>query len=131
MMNLVATPIAIAVVQDGSRVLIGRRPAGAALAGLWEFPGGKIESGESPENAAIRECREETGLDVEVLFAYPPHEQAYAHGVVALHFLACRVQPANQSPRAPYRWVERCELRDYEFPAGNREILRRLAAEEA
>lgn len=52
--------IAIAVVQRGEQFLIGQRPLGVALAGLWEFPGGKVLPGESPEAAAVRECQEET-----------------------------------------------------------------------
>ena len=62
MSDTLATPIAIAVVLHNDCVLIGVRPAGATLAGLWEFPGGKIEAGETPNEAAERECLEETGL---------------------------------------------------------------------
>lgn len=56
------TPIAIAVVQHADQFLIGQRPAGLVLSGYWEFPGGKIQLGETPEAAAVRECLEETGL---------------------------------------------------------------------
>ena len=59
--------IAIAVLFDAQEVLIGPRADGDFLAGLWEFPGGKIVAGERPEEAAARECKEETGLDVTVL----------------------------------------------------------------
>src|SRR5437764_2006476 len=58
------TPIAVAVVEKDGHFLVGQRPEGVSLAGLWEFPGGKIEPGESPEAAAVRECLEETGVDV-------------------------------------------------------------------
>jgi 8-oxo-dGTP diphosphatase len=54
----IATPIAVAVVEHDDRVLIGQRPPGVVLGGLWEFPGGKIFEGESAEEAAVRECRE-------------------------------------------------------------------------
>src|SRR4029079_19393384 len=57
------TPIAIAIVEHSGSFLVGRRPEGAALAGLWEFPGGKIEPGETAEEAAGREWLVETGLD--------------------------------------------------------------------
>lgn len=125
-----ATPIAIAVVEQDGRFLIGQRPPGVALAGLWEFPGGKIEPGESAEAAAARECLEETGLVVEPLFRYPEREHEYAHDRVQLVFIACR--PASgglDPPRETFRWVEREKLGEYEFPAGNASILSVLAGE--
>ena len=121
------TPIAIAVVEHENQFLIGQRPPGVPLAGLWEFPGGKIEPGESPEAAAARECLEETGLEVEALFRYPAHVEDYDHGQVELQFIACRpleAPPPNPSP--PFRWVARAELPRYEFPSGNRRLLQLL-----
>ena len=58
--------VAAAVVIADGRVLLTRRAEGQHLAGLWEFPGGKLEAGESPEEAVVRECREECGIDVSV-----------------------------------------------------------------
>jgi 8-oxo-dGTP diphosphatase len=123
-----ATPIAIAVVERDGCLLIGQRREGVPLAGLWEFPGGKIEAGESPEQAAVRECREEAGIDVLPLFRYPEHNQTYGHGQVQLIFVAC--QPAGGglvAPRQPFCWVRREELPTYEFPAGNKGLLAMLA----
>ncbi|MDX1944891.1 MAG: NUDIX domain-containing protein [Pirellulaceae bacterium] len=118
------TPIAIAVVEHAGRFLIGQRQPGAALAGLWEFPGGKIEPGETPEAAAERECLEETGLAVRALFRYPAQVQQYDHDRVELFFIACKTLPAaNLEPRPPFRWIRREELAQYEFPAGNRGLL--------
>jgi mutator protein MutT len=122
------TPIAIAVVEWEGRFLIGQRPAGAALAGLWEFPGGKIEPGETPEAAAVRECHEEAGLEVEPLFRYPDQVQPYDHDTVQLHFIACRPVDSAALPREPFVWAPREELSKYEFPAGNRSLLALLAA---
>ena len=124
--NHMAVMIAIAVVEHAGRFLIGRRPAGVPLAGMWEFPGGKVEPGESPAAAAVRECREETGLPVEVLEEYPSHRQAYDHAEVQLHFFHCRPLETQPTIAAAYRWVERAELANYEFPAGNRELLQML-----
>src|SRR5262245_8496491 len=105
-----STLIAIAVVEQEGRFLIGQRPAGIPLAGLWEFPGGKIEQGEKPEAAAVRECLEETGLVVEPLFRYPEHVQEYEHDRVQLFFIACRIRPGSAcEPKAPFRWVARQE----------------------
>lgn len=117
------TLIAIAVVERDGEFLIGRRPEGVPLAGLWEFPGGKVESGETAEHAARRECWEEAGLAVEVLHEYPPHAQDYAHGRVELRFFACRLTSPEQSPRTTFQWVSRVELANYQFPEGNRELL--------
>src|SRR5262245_23048023 len=83
------TPIAIAVVEHAGRYLVGRRPEGVPLAGLWEFPGGKVRDGETPEKAAASECLEETGLEVHVGQAYPEVVHAYEHGQVRLSFFAC------------------------------------------
>jgi 8-oxo-dGTP diphosphatase len=122
-------PIAIAVVEHDGRFLIGQRPAGVPLAGLWEFPGGKIQPGETPEAAAVRECLEETGLSVEPLFCYPTYVHQYKHGSVELRFIACR--PFGPSPRtltSTFRWVSRDELLRYEFPEGNLGLLQQIAA---
>jgi 8-oxo-dGTP diphosphatase len=121
------TPIAIAVVEHQNQFLIGERPPGVPLAGLWEFPGGKIEPGESPESAAARECLEETGVAVEALFRYPALVEEYEHGQVELHFIACRplVTPLRD-PTPPFRWVARADLARYEFPRGNRRLLQLL-----
>ena len=123
------TDIAIAVVEHEGRFLIGQRPDGVALAGLWEFPGGKVEPGESPAVAAMRECAEETGLAIEVLGEYPAHTHAYEHDEVRLHFFRCRAIGDEVAPRAPFIWVERERLRGYEFPRGNDGLLALLAIE--
>ena len=120
-------PIAIAVVEHEGRFLIGQRPEGVPLAGLWEFPGGKIEPGETPAQAAVRECLEETGLRVEALEEYPAHEHEYSHGHVELHFIACRTLEPFTPLRDTYRWVPQHELKDYQFPAGNGALLEVLA----
>lgn len=121
------TPIAIAVVEHEGRFLIGQRPEGVPLAGLWEFPGGKIQPGESPEEAAVRECLEETGLTVVPLFQYPEQVQQYDHVQVQLYFIACRpADPQQMAPIAPFRWVSRGELAEYSFPSGNATLLRIL-----
>lgn len=120
------TLIAIAVVEYQDQFLIGRRPEGVPLSGLWEFPGGKVELGESAEEAARRECLEEAGLEVEVAGEFPPHVQDYDHGRVELRFFACRPTKPSQGPCTPFIWVERVNLTSYEFPPGNRALLELL-----
>src|SRR5687768_4624168 len=83
------TPIAIAVVERAGQYLIGQRPEGAPLAGLWEFPGGKVKPSETPAEAAERECREETGLDVGVERLLMRVVHQYEHGTLEIHFFAC------------------------------------------
>jgi mutator protein MutT len=122
-----STPVAIAVVEHAGNFLIGQRPPDVPLSGLWEFPGGKIEPGESPEAAAVRECLEETGLAVEPLFRYPEQVQQYDHDRVQLVFIACRPHLREGGTlRDPFRWVPRVELASYSFPAGNRSLIEHL-----
>jgi mutator protein MutT len=123
----ITSVIAIAVVEHADRFLVGQRPPGVPLAGLWEFPGGKVEPNETIEQAAVRECLEETGLEVTVGSEYPTIHHEYAHGRVELHFLHCQPQDASQAIRPPYRWMERAQLAQLEFPEANAELLCRLA----
>ncbi len=120
------TEIAIAVVEHDGSCLIGQRPAGTNLAGLWEFPGGKVEPSETAAEAAVRECREEAGIAIVVDHEHSIAEHVYAHGAVRLHFFICRPVDPAAAPSAPYRWVPRSELRRYEFPAANAAIVREL-----
>jgi 8-oxo-dGTP diphosphatase len=122
-------PIAIAVVEHNDRFLIGQRQAGAMLAGYWEFPGGKIELGESPEEAAVRECREEAGVDVKSCGRYETNVEQYDYGAVRLYFIACQLLDSSQIPTAGFRWVSRRDLKHYEFPSGNRKLLETLLAD--
>ena len=125
------TRIAVAVVEHDGQFLIGQRPAGVALAGLWEFPGGKVEPNESVSAAAERECLEETGLAVVAERELPKVTQQYAHGLVEVAFIACRLaQASTKDPamlRPPFRWVARNELARYEFPAANAEIVAQIS----
>jgi mutator protein MutT len=120
--------IAIAVVERDGKFLIGRRPERAALGGYWEFPGGKLESGEMPEGAAVRECLEETGLEVRVTGAYSTTSHDYDHANVRLHFLACEVIAQQRTLPDRFRWVAAREFDDYSFPPANRELLDLLIA---
>lgn len=123
------TPIAIGVVRHDGKFLIGQRPEGKPLAGLWEFPGGKVEAGETPAEAARRECLEETGLRVVVGEQYPEVVQQYDHDRVRLYFFACTpADPASLADvGAGYIWVTGQELASYEFPTANARLVALLA----
>ncbi len=120
--------ISVAVVRRRGRVLIGRRPDEGLLGGLWEFPGGKMEPGETPAEAAARELREEMCIDVAIgdLIAVVPH--AYSHFRITLHAFDAAWVDGTPCGRAvsEWRWVRPAELAEYAFPAANRTILDRL-----
>lgn len=123
------TDIAIALVKHADQLLIGLRPAQVPLAGYWEFPGGKTRPGETPEEAAARECQEETGLRIRPLGLYLTHVQQYAHDCLRLQFVLCEPIGPPSNPTPPFRWVPRSDLPQYNFPSGNRPVLQRLAGD--
>jgi 8-oxo-dGTP diphosphatase len=123
------TEIAIAVVEHRGEFLVGLRPENVALAGYWEFPGGKVQPGESAEQAAVRECREETGLDVELIGVYPAAEHDYSHDRVRLSFFRCRPLSPDTPPAPPFRWVARAELALLKFPPANENLVALLTCD--
>ena len=126
------TIIAISVVEQEGRFLVGQRENDSVLPGLMEFPGGKVGPHEAIESAAVRECLEETGLEVQVVRHEMTCCASYQHGQVELHFFRCRVAPTTcprAAPKTPFRWVTKEALFELEFPAGNREMLAQIGAE--
>ena len=118
---------AVALVDADGRVLLARRPAGKAMAGLWEFPGGKVAGGETPEQALIRELREELGIDTEQSCLAP---LAFAsHGYDDFHLLmplyVCRVWHGTVLPREgqELRWVRPARLRDFPMPPADAPLI--------
>ena len=122
---------AIAVVRRDGKILIARRPSGKHLAGYWEFPGGAVEPGETPEQAVTRELREEVGLDVTVTGRGESIDWDYGDKRVLLDVFICEA-PAGE-PRAiqcdEVRWVEPRELAGYRFPPANEALVRGLAGQ--
>lgn len=120
--------IAVAVVEVDDRILIGQRPPGASLAGFWEFPGGKVQAGESTRDAAVRECREETGLDIAVTSLLAQVTHAYDHGLLELYFFQCQIAATatHREPFPPFLWVRRDELARFRFPAANDAVVAQL-----
>ncbi len=119
--------VAALVWRDG-RLLVTQRPAGAHLAGTWEFPGGKIEAGESAEAALAREVREEIELEIEVGALRHELVHAYPEKTVRLHFFDCRWVggEARHVGVADHRWIERRELRTLDFPPADQRLLAEL-----
>ncbi len=90
-----AVDVVGAVIRDGGHVLMAQRPEGKAQAGLWEFPGGKIEPGETPEEALARECREELALEIENPSVLRSVLHRYPEKTVRLTLVECSVRPGS------------------------------------
>ena len=120
--------VAAGLVFEGGRLLITQRPPGGHLAGLWEFPGGKLESGESWEEALVRELREELGIDVVVGREFCRIQHAYPLREVRLRFYVCRIASGTPSPIgcSALAWVGPEEFGRFEFPEADRQLLDRL-----
>ncbi len=108
--------------ENGERVLIAERPPGKSSAGLWEFPGGKIESGESPEAALKRELREELNLEVEIVRFLGEFPHQYDWGWIDLKVF---VTKAKNTPQATadvrhFSWVPKREVENYPLLAADR-----------
>ena len=112
--------VACALVDVDGRVLIAKRPPGRPLAGLWEFPGGKVEGDETPEAALIRELQEELGIDVKPAclapFTFASHAYETFHLLMPL--FVCRKWQGEVTPREGQEiaWVRAARLGDYEMP---------------
>ena len=123
-MSAATVHVVAAVVEDGGRFLVTRRQAGVHLAGLWEFPGGKVAPGESHEQALRREMQEELGTDVEVGALVSTAAHGYDDRHVTLHFYACQLDTTPQPMLGQeMRWVPRSELRSLGFPPADEELI--------
>jgi 8-oxo-dGTP diphosphatase len=121
---------AVALVDIDSRVLIARRPEGKAMAGLWEFPGGKVHDGETPETALIRELKEELDIDVtqSCLGAFTFASHAYDDFHLLMPLYLCRKWEGTMRPREgqTLKWVPPMRLADYPMPPADKPLVAML-----
>jgi mutator protein MutT len=123
--------VSAALIQDeAGRYLVTRRPRGSHLAGLWEFPGGKREAGESPEAALRRELTEELSATFAVGALVDTVRWEYPERVVVIAFYRCRLEAGTIAPRESQtmEWVAPERLTELEFPPADHELIKRLQA---
>ncbi|MBN8615783.1 MAG: (deoxy)nucleoside triphosphate pyrophosphohydrolase [Deltaproteobacteria bacterium] len=121
--------VAAAVVREGERFLLTKRPDKGHLAGFWEFPGGKIEEGESPEAALVRECQEEIGIDVVPIDILDATFHRYASKDVLLLFYACSLgarRDIQHKEVADHAWALASELDRFALPPPDAKLLAKL-----
>ena len=117
------------LIRDGERILICQRPANKARGLLWEFPGGKVEAGESKREALVRECREELGVTLNVGDVYAELTHEYPDMTVRLTLFEARI--AEGVPRriehADVKWIKPEEITEYPFCPADKEICGKIS----
>lgn len=120
--------VVAALIWNGDRMLICRRPEGKMCAGCWEFPGGKVEAGETEAEAVRRECQEELGIELDVGGKLGDVVYAYPQRTVHLNLYACRI--ARGVPRclehSDMRWITAAQLGEVALCPADARLLRRL-----
>lgn len=126
--NRKSVQVSAALIFRAGKLLITQRHAKSHLGGLWEFPGGKREPGESFEQCLVREIREELGAEISVgeLFEVISHD--YPEKSVHLKFFICKLLSGEPQPLdcAAVKWIEKTELAEHEFPAADAQLLEKL-----
>lgn len=118
------------LVDSDARLLVSRRPEHKMLGGLWEFPGGKQEKGETLGDTVNRELQEELGVTVTVYEKFKELNHAYSHFKITLHAFWCRIDSGTPKPNAAtaLRWVTTDEMNSLPFPTANKRVLNDLTA---
>ncbi len=121
--------VIVAVIERDARILVTRRLPGTHLAGYWEFPGGKLEAGETHDECLRRELREELDAEIEVGSKLHASRFTYPSRAIELHFYSCTTltEPRPMLGQE-MRWVPRSELAQLQLPPADAELVRRLTA---
>jgi mutator protein MutT len=122
------TDVSAALIFHRGKLLITRRHARAHLGGLWEFPGGKREPGETFKQCLVREIHEELGVTIAVGRLFESITHPYPEKTVHLKFFVCRLLAGKPQPLGckALKWVGKSELADHEFPAADARLLKKL-----
>jgi 8-oxo-dGTP diphosphatase len=120
--------VAAALIFRDGKLLVAKRHADTHLGGLWEFPGGKRETGETFEACLLREIREELGVEISVGELFEEISHDYPEKSVSLKFFTCKLLRGEPQPLdcAAVKWVEKMELADFQFPAADAQLLKKL-----
>jgi 8-oxo-dGTP diphosphatase len=122
--------VCVALVDTDGRVLLAQRPPGKPMAGLWEFPGGKIDAGETPEAALIRELKEELGIDVAASclapFTFASHAYEGFHVLLLLYLCRRWEGIAAAQEGQVLKWVRPTKLADYPMPEADKPLVAML-----
>jgi 8-oxo-dGTP diphosphatase len=123
----ILTVVAVALLDADGRILLAQRPEGKTLAGLWEFPGGKLEPGETPETALVRELHEELGVDISTSCLAPLTFASYSYAEfhLLMPLYVCRQWRGKVTAREGQKlaWVRAERLRDYPMPPADEPLI--------
>jgi 8-oxo-dGTP diphosphatase len=127
-----AIPVVCAIIERGGRVLLAQRPAHKHLPLKWEFPGGKVDAGESAEAAIVREIREELGCAIQITRALPRSTHDYGAVVIEMIPFVCALAPGSPEPHphehVAVAWCEPAGLRDYDLAPADLPVVEAFRA---
>ena len=126
--NRKSIEVSAALIFRDGKLLITQRQAKSHLGGLWEFPGGKREAGETFEQCLVREIREELGVEISVGALFQEISHTYPEKTVRLKFFSCELLSGEPQPLecAAVRWIRPANLENYAFPAADAKLLEKL-----
>jgi A/G-specific adenine glycosylase len=128
--QIIPLQVTVGVLVQNDRIFIQKRAENGLMAGLWEFPGGKVEQSETPEEALVREFSEELRLDVHLLDKITLIRHSYTSFRVSLHAFFCQMIDPGQQPvlrsAVDACWATREQLEQFAFPAANRKLIELL-----